>query len=276
MTGLVSGPDRREQVSHEHVIGANNNQALARGLHILRMLVDEGEPMTATEIARRVGLHQSSASRILATLSETGYVRKNAAGRFEPDYGVPALAAATTRLPLITRPRGVFTAFVTRHRGMTITMCMLWGDEMIYLLRATSGSEPLAFWSVGFPLNISSPALRLLVDLDDDDAVDILAASRRRFGWGGEPDVVPATERALLSQARRMITDDVLLIRDWYPDQHVSGAIPIVTPEPHPVALAIVDETGAMSEDRLTVLLHQTRREVERSFGTPEHPLPDS
>lgn len=268
MTGPVRSTDDRDQV-----LGANNNQALARGLHILRMLVDEGEPMTATEIARRVGLHQSSVSRILATLTDVGYVRKNEAGRFVPDYGVPALAAATTKLPLIRRPREAFTIFVDEHPGLIITMCMLWRDEMIYLLRASGGSEPLVYWSGGFPLNISTPALRLLVDLDDRDAIGILAASRRRFGWGGRPDVVPATEEALLKQARAMVADDVLIIRDWYPDDHIGGAIPIETPEPHPVSLAIVDNDGKLSAQRLTVLLHQVRRDIERSFTGPDgHP----
>lgn len=265
MTGPTESPDDREQV-----LGANNNQALARGLHILRMLIDEGEPMTATEIARRIGLHQSSASRILATLSDAGYVRKNGAGRFVPDYGVLALASATTRLPLISRPRRTFERFVDKHPGLIISMCMLWRDEMIYLLRARSGSEPLVYWSGGFPLNISSPALRLLVDLADEDAIRILAASRRRFGWGGRSEVVPATEQALLSEARRMVADDVLVISDWYPGQHIAGAIPIETPEPHPVSLAVVDDTGKLSPQRLTVLLHQVRREVERSFTRPD------
>lgn len=264
MTRGAESTDLREQV-----LGANNNQALARGLHILRMLIDEGEPMTATEIARRIGLHQSSASRILATLSEVGYVRKNGAGRFVPDYGVLALASATTKLPLISRPRQAFEAFVDDHPGLMISMCLLWRDEMIYLLRARSGSEPLVYWSGGYPLNISTPALRLLVDLPDEAAISILSASRRRFGWGGRPDVVPDTEEALLSQARGMVTDDVLILSEWYPGRHIAGAIPIDTPEPHPVSLAIVDETGKLPPQRLTVLLHRARRDIERSFTGP-------
>lgn len=252
----------------EPLPGAQSNQALARGLHILRMLVDEGEPLTATEVARRIGLHQSSASRILATLTEVGYVRKNEHGRFVPDYGVLALGSATTRLPLISRPRQAFEQLVGEHPHLTVSMCMLWRDEMIYLLRATSGSEPLAFWSGGFPLNISTPGLRLLVDLPQPDAVEILRASRQRFGWGGRPEIVPATEEGVLDKARSLVADDVLILSDWHREHHVGGAIPLDTPEPHPVALAIVDDSGRLGPDKLTLLLHQARRTVEQGFST--------
>lgn len=247
----------------------SSNQTLARGLHILRMLVDEAEPMTATEVARRMGVHQSSASRILATLSEVGYVRKNVYGRFVPDYGVLALGSATTRLPLISRPRQAFEQIVGEHQHLTISMCMLWRDEMIYLLRASSGSEPLAFWSGGFPLNASSPGLRLLVDLPEDDAVRILRASRQRFGWGGRPEIVPATEEAVLAKARTLVADDVLVLAEWVTERRIGGAIPISTPEPHPVALAIVDDAGELEPDKLTLLLHQARRHA----GTEQHLL---
>ena len=252
----------------EPLPGATSNQALARGLHILRMLVDEAEPMTATEVARRMGMHQSSASRILATLTEVGYVRKNVHGRFVSDYGVLALGSATTRLPLISRPRKAFEQIVGEHRHLTISMCMLWRDEMIYLLRATSGSEPLAFWSGGFPLNVSTPGLRLLVDLPEDDAIKILRASRQRFGWGGRPEIVPATEEAVLAEARGLVADDVLILADWVTERHIGGAIPISTPEPHPVALAIVDDTGELGPDKLALLLHQARRTVEQGFSS--------
>lgn len=246
--------------------GAGSNQALARGLHILRMLVDEADPMTATEVARRMGVHQSSASRILSTLTEVGYVRKNNQGRFVPDYGVLALGSATTRLPLISRPRKAFEQIVGEHEHLMISMCMLWRDEMIYLLRATSGSEPLAFWSGGFPLNVSTPGLRLLVDLPRDDAVKILRASRQRFGWGGRPEIVPATEEAVLDQATSLVADDVLILVNWVSEGHIGGAIPIETPEPHPVALAIVDDSGELGPDKLALLLHQARRTVEQDF----------
>jgi IclR family pca regulon transcriptional regulator len=261
VTELPEAGEHRDQLP-----GATSNQALARGLHILRMLVDEGAPLTATEIARRMGLHQSSASRILATLTEAGYARKNSAGRFVPDYGVLALASATTRLPLISRARLAFDRFVEDNPTMSISMCMLWRDELIYLLRGRHGAEPLSFWSGGFPINISSPGLRLLVDLPEADAVQILAASRARHGWGGRPAIVPDTEAGVLAAARDLLKDDVLVLDGWYVEGKIGAAINLETPEPHPVSLAIVDDEDRLSADDFPILLHRARRDVERCF----------
>src|SRR5699024_3692979 len=91
--------------------GSATNRALARGLYVLRRLVESG-PMSATELARELGLHQSSISRVMATLGEAGFVRKDEHGRFVPDYGVITLAAETTRLPLLTKPVPEFRALL--------------------------------------------------------------------------------------------------------------------------------------------------------------------
>ena len=271
-------PAENEKVTNEDALsspaahrdqlpGANINQALARGLHILQMLVTEGSPMTATAVAKRLGMHQTSASRILATMIDVGYVRRDHAGLFEPDYGVLALASSTTRLPLITKPRPAVDRFIEKYPELNLTMCMLWRDELIYLLRVQRTSEPVIFWSGAFPINISSPGLRLLVDLPDDEAISILRVSRERLGWGGRPETVPETEEELLSTARGLVVDEVLTLKNWYREDHIGGAIPIETPEPHPVALAIVDNDGHLTTEKLTVLLHQVRRDIERCFA---------
>lgn len=68
--------------------------ALAKGVTVLQLLVEADGPLSASEIARRVGLHQSSVSRILSTLSAAGYVRKTGYRSFAPDFGVLSLGAA--------------------------------------------------------------------------------------------------------------------------------------------------------------------------------------
>ncbi|ACQ81080.1 transcriptional regulator, IclR family [Beutenbergia cavernae DSM 12333] len=246
--------------------GATRNQALARGLHVLQMVVDEDAPLTGTEVARRLGVHQSSASRILATLTEIGYLRKNDAGAFAPDYGVFALASAATRVSLLRTARGPIEAFAADHPDFMLAMSMLWRDELIYLLRVRHGTETVTFWSGHFPFNVSVLALKLVLDLPEEEALEILRASRRRDGWGGDPAVVADTEEGVLAAARELLADDVLILENWLAPHHIAGAIDLVTPEPHPVALALVDVTGSVGPDKLKVLLHQARRAVEQSF----------
>lgn len=252
---------------HNDLPGAGSNQALARGLHVLRVLVDEDEPMTATEIARRFGLHQSSISRVLATLTELGYVRKTANRRFVPDYGVLSLASATSQFPLVRKPRRAMEDIAEQHPGVMVSICMLWREQMIYFLRTAKDADTIEFWGPGFPLHLSSPGLRMLVDLPDKQALKILAQSRDRYGWGGVRPTVPDTERVLLTRAKKLVEHDVLILDRWADPTNVGGAIPIETNEEHPVALAITGDRSIADDATLRLWLHDARRTVESALA---------
>lgn len=249
------------------VPGASSNQALARGLYVLRRLVEAPQPMSATELARELGVHQSSISRVLATLGEAGYVRKNERGQFVPDYGVITLAAETTRLPLLSRPMPVFRSVLAQYPTITVTTAMLWRSEMLYLVRSNSGGLLHTYEYVhGHALNASAPGLRLLLDLPEDEALNLLAESRARHGWGGNPSAIQPDEQSTLVEARKHLDHDVLILDSWYEADQLSGAIPVRTSEPHPVALAIVVSDGSQTPDSLRLLLHQVRRDLEDAF----------
>lgn len=249
------------------VPGAASNQALARGLYVLRRLVESPRPMSATELARELGLHQSSISRVLATLGEAGYVRKNSRGQFVPDYGVITLAAETTRLPLLTRPIPVFDRLLQEHPTITVTTAMLWRSEIIYPVRSNSGGTVHTFDYTGMQvLNASAPGLRLLLDMPEEQALTLLEESRARRGWGGNQAVVPQDAATTLARARANLDHDVLILRSWYEPNQLSGAIPVRTSEPHPVALAIVVSDNSQTPDSLRLLLHQVRRDLEDAF----------
>lgn len=242
--------------------GADGNQSLARGLHMLRILVDDG-PQTATEIAARMGLHQSSVSRSLSTLIAAGYVRKSEDGRFECSFGILGLADSLGRMPLIRQLRAGVENIINNYSDITIAICMLWQHDVLHLLRARSGSLFLPVWHGGFPLNVSTPGLRLLLDLPDNESITILERSREQLGWGGRPEIVPDSAAQTLTLARQRTADEVLLIDGWWRPNHATGAILIKTPEPQPVALAVVDEAGGMDPTAHTLLLHRIRRDLE-------------
>ena len=96
-------------------------QALTRGLEVLRLVAEARGPMTSTEIARRVGLHQSWVSRVLGTLIEAGYVRKPSYHGFAADYGVLALGGNSARqFGFLTRPRQAMFELAARAPGMDV------------------------------------------------------------------------------------------------------------------------------------------------------------
>jgi DNA-binding IclR family transcriptional regulator len=253
----------------QDVPGSGSNQALARGLHVLRALVEHGEPLTATQIAHQFGLHQSSISRILATLTEGGYVRKNSRGRFTPDFGLLSLASATTpQFPLITKPRAAMTEIADATPGYTASLCMLWNGQLIYFLRTTQSAPAVDFWASDFPIHLSAPGLRMLVDLPREEALGLLRQSRERFGWTGNAEVVPSTEEEVLDWAREHVAHDVLVLSGWNHAGESGAAIPIDQPEEsHPLALALTGvDRPEVDAATLRLLLHDGRRLVENAL----------
>lgn len=246
---------------------AGGVQSLARGLQILRTLIDEGTPLTGTEIARRFGLHQSSISRVLATLTELGYVRKAPNGRFVPDYGILTFAPAIAQFPLVVKSRATIEQIAEEHPGFTLHLCLIWRTEIIYLLRTAMGNETITFWGAPFPLHLSSPALRLLLDLPQRKAASILAASKDRFGWQQPTRHVPATVTATLTAARKLLEHDVLILDEWYALGGVGAAIPLQTDEDLPVALAITGPHDQVDHATLRLWLHDARRRVEATLS---------
>lgn len=239
-------------------------KALMRGLTILRLLVDAPGPLTATEIARRCGLHQSSVSRILSTLAQEGYVRKETYHSFVPDYGVLALGVACqSRFDLIEKPRQPMADAADRCSGLTVSLCMLWRDQMLYFLRSNSGRRPVLFEGDGYPMHLSSPALLFVAGMDDEAAMHLLQQSRRRFGWDRPTENLPRDERDAISIARGLLGHDCMILTDWGEPDHVSAAINLRPHEGHRLAVALSGRRGTASNDKLQLLLHEIRRDVE-------------
>ena len=248
--------------------GAAPTKTLMRGLEILQVLVEADAPISATEVALRVGVHQSSASRILATLADAGYVRKAGYRSFEPDYGVLGIgASASSRFALARKPRTAMLRASERCEGFDVTLCVLWRGQTIYFLRTHKGIEPILFSGTGFPLHLSAPGLRFLVEMPDAEALELLRASRNRYGWARSTDKVPETEEEVLARARSSFEHDCVVLDGWVERNHLSAAISVRTDEPHPVALALTGSAPEASPDRVRLWLHDFRRDVEAQLA---------
>ena len=237
-----------------------------RGLDILRLLVDARRPLGPTEIAEQVGLHQSSVSRILATLAEAGYVRKVSGRRFRPDFGVLQVASAVIDFPIIRKPRAAMEQAAALCPGMLFSLSMLWRGSIIYFLRTAKGVETVDFWGAGFALHLSAPGLRMLLDRPAAEAEEILRDSRKRHGWARTTALVPATESATLTAARALLDHDTLILDGWYREHEVGAAIPIDVGENEPMAISISGRSDLASHDTLRLWLHEARREVENAM----------
>jgi DNA-binding IclR family transcriptional regulator len=248
-----------------------NLKALTHGLDALRILSEARGPMTSTQIAERIGLHQSSASRILKALTAAGYVRKPDYHSFTVDYGVLALGStANSHFPWVNLPRAALVALAERCAGLSVTLCTLWQNQMIYFLRAQKGHELTILGASGYPLHLSSPGMRLLLDQQEAVAIETLIESKRRYGWERPTKRVPETPAGALRAARGLLEDDCLALENWQGDGRISAAIPVVAPGHPRAALALAGPLNVMKLDKIFELLQEGRRAVEGVMADPQ------
>lgn len=152
-------------------------QSLTRGLTVLRLLARRGEA-TATEIAAELGLHQSSASRMLRSLEQAGFVCKPSFRSFALDYGVLVFAGATMEgFPEVAASVRACTA-LNAKTGWGTAAAILREDRLVYLARIHGVGNAAAFVSTSdFPLHLSSLGLVLLHRQLGRKMVPVLAKS---------------------------------------------------------------------------------------------------
>lgn len=243
------------------------NSALTHGLEVLRLLAVSPTPMTSTELARRLNLHQSTVSRILKTLSTAGYVRKPGYHSFAADYGVLTLGGnASAQFPLTTRPKATMIAIGERCGGLSVSLATLWRGDLIYFIRTQKGHEPIPAVASGYPLHLSSVALRLLIDLPPREALEALEVSKRRHGWDRPTKKVPATSNASLKMARELLSDECLILHDFQNIGWLSASIKIEMPGQPAICLAVSGPGNILNIEQIMLMLKLGRSEVVQAL----------
>lgn len=247
----------------------SGTQSLARGLEVLRILVEAGGSMTGVELANRVGLHPSQISRTLVALAAEGFVVKN--GRsYAPDYGLLSLASAARTFPLVQRPRQILEEAAEACEGALVTLSMLWRGRIFYFLRGAKGADVSQFWLSNFPLHHSAPGMRMLLGLPSDDAIRILEVSGKRTGWNVTGPNTPQTAEEALDRAAAALEGDTLLLDGWHVEGEYAAAVPIHDPSTaYPVAFSITAKHGQVPREKVLIWLGDYSRRIERSLLSP-------
>lgn len=151
-------------------------QSVDRALVILELLASSGD-LGVTEMAKTLGVHKSTVSRLVATLEDHGLVEQLAdRGRYQLSLGVVRLAgAARGRLDLVTESRAVSRALAMRT-GETVNLVVLSGHETLYLDQASSGSALQIHNWLGQrnPLHATANGRVLLAWLPEEEAERML------------------------------------------------------------------------------------------------------
>jgi DNA-binding IclR family transcriptional regulator len=175
-------------------------QSADRALAILAAFSDERPKLGVSELARELGMHKSTASRLLATLEARGLVRR-VEDRFEPGpelVRLGSLAARGVTLVPVARPTLVRLAENTRE---TVNLAIRQGDSALNLhqvetahfvgltdwtgkttpLHATANGKALLAWGVG-PVPGQRKALTTQTIVGGAELRAELERTRRR-GW---------------------------------------------------------------------------------------------
>jgi DNA-binding IclR family transcriptional regulator len=158
-------------------------QSVDRAAAILEILARDGEA-GVTEVARELGVHKSTASRLLAALDRRELVTQDAArGRFRLGIGIVRLAGAVARgLDVVQEGRPVCRV-LAREVGETVNLAILSGRDALYLdqVAGPAALSPHNWAGQRIPLHATSDGKVLLAYLPADEVAGHLMPPLRRF-----------------------------------------------------------------------------------------------
>lgn len=130
--------------------GDSRPSVLLNGLRVLESFSITEPVLGVTEIARRVDLHKSSVSRILATLEKAGYVeRDDSTGRFRLGLGLIALTGPLLANLDVRRVAAPALEELTRRTGETSALMVWNGHESVVVEQVPSPKQVKHSASVG-------------------------------------------------------------------------------------------------------------------------------
>jgi DNA-binding IclR family transcriptional regulator len=158
-------------------------QSVDRAVSILEILARDGEA-GVTDIARELGVHKSTASRLLAALDRRELVAQDSSrGRFRLGVGLIRLAgAAGVRLDLVQESRPVCQV-LARSVGETVNIAVLSGRDALYLDQVAGPAALSSHNWAGqrIPLHATSDGKVLLAYLPSSEAAECLSSPLRRI-----------------------------------------------------------------------------------------------
>lgn len=158
-------------------------QSVDRAVTILEILGRDGEA-GVTEVARELGVHKSTASRLFAALDRRELVTQDSSrGKFRLGVGLVRLAgAAGRRLDVIQEGRPVCRA-LAQEVGETVNLAILAGRDALYLdqVAGPSALSPHNWAGQRIPLHATSDGKVLLAYQPDADLAECLTLPRQRF-----------------------------------------------------------------------------------------------
>ncbi|WP_261166657.1 IclR family transcriptional regulator [Microbacterium sp. Marseille-Q6965] len=126
------------------------SQSIHRAAEILELV--SVEPRTQSEVAAHLGVHRSTALRMLQALTETGLTRRHADGRYGVGYRLSGLArTARDQFDLANIARATL-AELGRECRHTVHLATLDGDRIVYVDKIEQPGMVRLYSQIGQPV----------------------------------------------------------------------------------------------------------------------------
>jgi len=186
-------------------------QSVDRAISVLEILAHAGE-VGVTDIAVELGVHKSTAFRLVAALEQRGLVEQNTErGKYRLGVGILRLAGATTaRLDLVQEARQVCRSLAA-ETGETVNLTVMSDGAALYVhqVAGSSALQPHNWVGQRIPLHATSNGKVLLSGLPADEAAALVRRSPKAY-----TDRTLGSRAAVLAAAERVRTEGYALAVD--------------------------------------------------------------
>lgn len=242
-------------------------QAVDRALRILELLADRG-PLTASEIARALGVHRSTAFRLLGTLQGRRFAARQPDGAYALGSGALRVAGAVTARIDFAREAQAICDEVTRKLGETSNVAILVDGDTVNIAQTTGTSSVAVrdqFVGQRTPTHATSSGKALLAFAGEEE-IERAAGSLDRFSQ------TTITDAGRLREEMRLVRE-----RGWgsalaeWQDHTNAVAVPVFASDGSVIAaLSTTAPAFRMPEESLPELAAELRGfadELSRRLG---------
>lgn len=162
---------------------AGHVQSVERAIAILEFLA-RTDWAGVTDVGNALGVHKSTAFRLLSTLENRGLVEQHMqSGKYRLGFGLVHLAHSVTVGPDVTRQAQSGCEWLARHSEETVTLSVLEGNESVTVdqILSTSTVASRSWLGRRTPLHCTSPGKVFLAHLDDDERAAVIAGPHERY-----------------------------------------------------------------------------------------------
>ena len=212
---------------------ASGVRSVDRAAALLLALGETTGATGVTELARRIGLHKSTASRLLATLERRGLVEQDAdTGKYRLGIAVIRLAERAERMLDLGAVAGPDLSRLARETRESVSLAVLAGGRVSVVARVDGRT-----------------AERIDDRADRSAPVHATAAGKLLLAALPERDVLRFSRLGLTSFTTRTITELEPLLEDLARTRRRGWSVSLgeLDPRVHGVAVAVRDARGAVT-----------------------------